>query len=261
MTVPAVVYFVEAAADARTVDTLLTRVLDEAAPSPTAVPPSTSYRAIGLQGGEHGPPYVKWASLPALFEEVAPLFRATMRFGGGTYSLQAHKASAMAILHPVLRDADAIVLLVDADNDTGRLKQLRDGVQAPLPPQRRPAAGANIPSIACGVAVRKREAWHLNGFEPASPKERALFKQEQKRISLDPVREAHRLNGDSRNPQTSGRCAKRVLDVLVQGDRDREHACVAETDLDALRQRGKETGLTDFLSELSVVAARLRGDP
>ncbi|MGB0564881.1 MAG: hypothetical protein ACPGVO_24260, partial [Spirulinaceae cyanobacterium] len=105
-------------------------------------------------------------------------------------------------------------------------------------------------TIVIGTAVPEREAWVLNGFVSQTPEEEQRLAECQQQLNFDPCREAHRLRGDKKNPEQRDRAAKFVLETLTDGSTERQEQCWTETDLELLRNRGKDTGLADYLNEI-----------
>jgi hypothetical protein len=108
---------------------------------------------------------------------------------------------------------DAVVLVRDADRQLERrtgLEQAREDRAWPFP-------------VIIGLAIPKRESWVLAGFEPQ-----------------EALAQARRETGD----------LKRVLELLVGDDYDREQACWTECPLEILTERGQFNGLTEYLEEV-----------
>jgi hypothetical protein len=61
------------------------------------------------------------------------------------------------------------------------------------------------------------------------------------------VREAHRLSAREHGAKND---AKRALKDLTDDDPTREHACLSETPLKVLEERGQQTGLAAYLKEV-----------
>jgi hypothetical protein len=104
--------------------------------------------------------------------------------------------------------------------------------------------------IVIGTADRMREAWVLNGFIPLDLEETQILEEIRGRLSFDPCEEAHRLRSNSREYPDRIRNPKVVLEKLTRMDGLREQQCWEETSLDRLRERGCQTGLTDYLDEI-----------
>ena len=77
--------------------------------------------------------------------------------------------------------------------------------------------------------------------------ERALLERERRTLGFDPRFAAAQLTASEAGAK---RDAKRVLEALTGGDRDREDACIEETALHVLVERGAATGLASYLEEI-----------
>jgi hypothetical protein len=132
---------------------------------------------------------------------------------------------------------DAAVLVRDTDGQRERrlgLEQARTGRVWPFP-------------VLIGLADPKRESWVLAGFEPRDRREREALAQVQREVGSDP-----RIQADSLSARTPGalREAKRILRALIGDDPDREQACWMECPLEELAERGRLSGLADYLEEV-----------
>lgn len=108
---------------------------------------------------------------------------------------------------------DAVVLVRDSDNQLERrlgLEQARKDRKWPF-------------QVVIGLAIPKRESWVLVGFEPQ-----------------EALAQARRETGD----------LKRILQLLVGNDYDREEACWTECPLETLAERGQSNGLAEYLEEV-----------
>jgi hypothetical protein len=94
----------------------------------------------------------------------------------------------------------------------------------------------------------KREAWVLNGFIPLDSEETAALDEVRAELSFDPCERAEELYATKTGAK---RDAKRVLARLIADDHEREAKCWLETDWSILRSRGKGTGLTQFLGDVT----------
>ncbi|RKH87192.1 hypothetical protein D7Y21_19575 [Corallococcus sp. AB045] len=131
----------------------------------------------------------------------------------------------------------AVMLIRDSDADESRrlgLEQARGDKPWPF-------------AVVIGVAEPKRECWVLAGFDAKKEEEDSLRKVEQ-RLSFHPVREAHRLTASEHGAKND---AKKALEELTSGNPVREHECLRDTPLEALRGRGERVGLKQFLAEIS----------
>ncbi len=165
---------------------------------------------------------------------------------GKTGSLRTDGAAAMKIMNLIKflhlkqkRKIAAVLFIRDLDNQPER----RQGIE-----QARAEHEDRQPQIEIiiGTADRMREAWVLNGFIPMNSEEKRILAQLKTKLTFAPCEEAHRLRddpGEDRNP-------KLVVKKLTGGDIIREQQCWEETDLEILRVRGSNTGLTDYLKEV-----------
>lgn len=150
--------------------------------------------------------------------------------------------TAFAICRKLHRDSPIGLVLLVWDMD-GKGKARRQGLEQ----ARTEASSWAEFGMVLGCPDPAREAWVLTGFEPKSDAEQKRLDQLKAELSFDPTRHPERLNAksvaDKRNP-------KRVLSVLTAGDHERESACWREPPLEALRERGANNGLKQYLDEL-----------
>jgi hypothetical protein len=160
------------------------------------------------------------------------------KFGGESGQPDAYAARlALLLLASSERRPDAVLLVRDSDGDSRRregLEQARNDRRWPFP-------------VVVGLAEPKRECWVLAGFDPKSPEETVRLEVSERRLSFHPVREAHRLDARKHGAKND---AKLALEELTQGDMERERVCLEETPLSSLQERGKNTGLTEYLKEV-----------
>lgn len=194
--------------------------------------------------------FTSWTSIHDLADEYDIRTLGFLDHTGEPGAVDSGQARKAILLHNRLtrdRNSPAILLIRDLDVQPERqagLHQARE--EARTRAQYQPEEEAPD-VIVIGAANPKREAWILNGFEPKSEEEREQLQQERKNLPVDPLTDAHKLKAKSDQAQNS---CKRVVQVLTDGDTDRERACWQETDLDLLRERGEHTGLADFLEEV-----------
>lgn len=232
------VVIVEGPEDARTACVLADRVVLEEGPHWLSAHMRDRMRTwTGLQSTED---FTQWREVKALARErdVGPLGHPKSGKSGGADLAQARKA---IILHALMMDEEeAPVLLLVRDTDTERQSQ-RDLEQARHQPKT-----PEWLTVVVGVAHPKREAWVLNGFDPEDADEEEALAQMKQELGCDPRLDAHTLTASSSGAKTN---AKRVLRTLV-GSEDRERRCWEEADLATLWERGEETGLRAFLTEV-----------
>lgn len=232
------VVIVEGPEDARTACVLADRVVVEQGPHWLNAYMRNQMRTwTGLQPTAD---FTQWAEMKALARErnVRSLGFPASGSPGGADLAQARKA---IILHALMMDEEeAPVLLLVRDTDAERQSR-RDLEQA-----RRQSKTPEWLTVVVGVAHPKREAWVLNGFDPEDVDEEEALTQMKQELGCDPRLDAHTLTASSSGAKTN---AKRVLRTLV-GSEDRERRCWEEADLATLRERGEETGLRAFLTEV-----------
>jgi hypothetical protein len=95
-----------------------------------------------------------------------------------------------------------------------------------------------------------QEAWVLNGLVLSNPEEIQRLAELKARLPFDPCEESHRLRSNSKEEPSRIRNPKFVVEMLTDGDMERERQCWEETSLEILRQRGIHTRLTAYLDEI-----------
>jgi hypothetical protein len=159
----------------------------------------------------------------------------------------AHSAlRALLLLRREQSPPDAILLVRDSDADPERrlgLEQARDSL-------------SDVEQVVIGVAHPKRECWALAAFESQSDSERRALAdlQDGNNLGFDPRLRSHELTAKQDHAKLS---AKRVIRHLTGDDPVRETEALQTASLATLRDRGRENGLADFLSEVSSRLLRL----
>ncbi len=242
-----VIVIVESQADAITATKLADRVLVEKV---DWLEPEMLEHLIKWRGLDIGSAYSCWKDINDIIDRAKkagihfPRFRSNRR----TDTLKADGARAMKVLNLVrclqkTQEITGILLIRDLDNQQERrtgIEQAR-AEHADIPPQL---------EIIIGAADRTREAWVLNGFIPTNAAEVQTLAELKSKLTFDPCENAHKLRSNSFEESDRDRNPKVVLEKLTNGDRDRECQCWEETELEILRSRGKNTGLTDYLKEI-----------
>jgi hypothetical protein len=142
------------------------------------------------------------------------------------------------------RGIDAVLLIRDSD---GHAEERRRGLE-----QGRHGRDGLGP-ILIGVAHTKRECWVLAGFTPLDQVERDRVEKLREELGFDPCAHAEELTAEHPGAK---RDAKRVLSFLTGEDVSREAAwireamCMKESSLAQLEERGRATGLAEFLQEI-----------
>ncbi len=140
------------------------------------------------------------------------------------------------------RNIPAVLFIRDADNQAEERLNSLNALREKLYGQRT--------QVIIGLAIPKREAWVLNGFDPQTVDETKLLQKVIREIQFNPCLEAHRLRGKINQPGTELRDIKRVLKELTDDNRPREEQCWQTTSLAVLITRGVETGLTDYIENV-----------
>jgi hypothetical protein len=135
---------------------------------------------------------------------------------------------------------EAVVLVWDMDDQP-------DARRGGLSEARAEARSWATFAIVLGCPNPTREAWVLAGFEPADEAELARFEATRRELGFSPSEQAHRLVAKDEQAKLS---PKRVLRALIGDDRTREARCWSEAPLEALRVRGEQSGLGEYLDEL-----------
>ena len=221
----------EAAKDQRVATALAERVLCHEV---DWIDPETVGNFCRWRGLDDDHNHLPWTAVEA--QARRRRLRAHGRFQERKGVFDEHRARLAKRLFMLLDEPPAAILLVrDTDNQAGRpenLKSFRD-------------RGSANPQIVLALPHTKLECWILAGYEPADADEEARLGTERKHLGFDPRTQAHRLTTQG----TKGkRNAKKVLERLASTER--EEACWLETPIETLRERGSNTGLTDYLEEV-----------
>lgn len=202
----------EAAADFRVISRLADRVVSE---NVDWLRDTLEHVRVWI-GAREGETFLLWTSIEEVsFAANAP--RTLGLFSGAPGIVHAAATrKALVLFKSLTTPPDAVVLAADVGDARGRrngMAQARDAAAWPW-------GEATI----LETPDRELEAWELAGF-----------------IATDDEEKKH---GEERDP-------KRVLDALCQGSGERRRECV-ETDLDTLKNRGRHSGLKDFLQEVEM---------
>jgi hypothetical protein len=95
-----------------------------------------------------------------------------------------------------------------------------------------------------------RESWILNGFVPSNQEEAQILKEITTELTFNPCEESHRLRSNSLTEPDRIRHPKVVVEKLTGGQMEREQQCWEDTDLEILRKKGVQTGLTAYIDEI-----------
>ena len=162
--------------------------------------------------------------------------------------LKADGAAAIKILNLVRflqkeRAIKAVLLIRDLDNQPERREGLEQARMQDI--DRKPKL-----EIILGTANRMREAWVLNGFVPVNSQEEQRLAKIKQQLTFDPCTESEKLRSTSREDRDRLRNPKVIVEQLTGQEMERERQCWEETSLMILRERGVETGLTDYIREI-----------
>jgi hypothetical protein len=244
-----VVVIVESRMDAVTATKLAERILIERV---DWLEDESLQHLFKWSGLEVGTEYSCWKDTGDIIERAKKSGISVPRFlgHGKTGALKADGAAAMKIMNLIKllhlkeqRKIAAVLFIRDLDNQPERRQGME---QARLEHEdRQPQI-----EIIIGTADRMREAWVLNGFTPLNTGEKQILEQLKTKLSFDPCEDAHRLRSNSFEEPDRIRNPKVVVEQLTARDVIREQQCWEETDLEVMRSRGKNTGLTDYLNEI-----------
>jgi hypothetical protein len=188
------------------------------------------------RGLEESDSHLEWHWVAQLAKKLS--LRAHGHFRGEPGALDATMARKALLLLTMTREQpDAVILVRDTDGKEERrqgLSQAREASSWPF-------------KVVLAVAHTKRECWVLAGFDPSSKAEKRMLADLRRDLGFDPRSQAENLT--AAEPQAQ-RNAKRVLDRLVAGSQEREEDCWVSSDLRVLGQRGRLTGLADYIDEI-----------
>ena len=185
-------------------------------------------------------PFLLWADAKALARE-AGIPPSHGHFDGRPADPDPHAARrALRLLRWKNggRPLDGVLLIRDDDGEARR----RSGLE-----QAREAETHIQDGIVISLARSKRECWVLAGYDPGDPGEIELLAEIRAELGFDPREGSHQLTAKHDQDKRS---AKRVLGILTGSDWEREARCWEQSPLDLLRERGRGSGLADFLDEV-----------
>lgn len=185
--------------------------------------------------------WTKWTSLRSHDRR----HHSTHGLGMKGYALVAYRAAHIAArLAPV---PDVVVFCIDTQGDPGMRRAMQEGVRR---------ADAGELSFAFAVAHQESEAWVVTGFVPENAGEADMLRLETREQGFDPTAAPQRLTP---NRSTDPHDAKRVVAALIpEGTLSpRARRCWLDRGLVDLEQRGRETGLPEYLADISDVVLSL----
>lgn len=185
-------------------------------------------------------PFLTIQHVPALARQRN--IRAHGKFDGNPIAPDEHVGRlALLLLYTLQPLPDGVLLIRDDDRQTERrrgLEQARKWAEEKL---------HGLKPIVLGLAHPKRESWVLAAFNPHNDEEKMLLEAICGELGFNPCTEAEQLTAKH---QGDKRSAKRVLAQLTRADQNREAELWNTAPLELLRQRGRNTGLADYLREL-----------
>jgi len=243
------IVIVESGADARTATKLAERVLKEKF---DWLDDDILQHCFQWTGLEEGKEYSCWRDIIKIIDDAKSQIKyKPARFLGHDSKgvpLKADGAASIKVLNLVrflqkTRQIKAVIFIRDLDNQPER----KEGIE-----QARLEHINKTPKleIVIGAADPKREAWVLNGFIPSNQQEEQILEEIKNKLSFDPSIESHRLRAISEKEPERIRNVKVVVAQLTGNDMEREKQCWEETNLKHLRERGVDTGLTDYICEV-----------
>jgi len=180
---------------------------------------------------------LSWAAIKKSADKLRIPTRGRFQGKSGEFDAKAARRAIRYVLK-VFQAVDAIVLIRDLDDQPTRrdgLKQARNEHESE-------------PPIVIGAANPERECWVLSGFETRNDAEAELLKSERQMLGFCPCERSHELT-DGKD-DTRRKSPKRVLRVLTRDDPERQRVCWMEMPLERLRERGQDSGLSDYLKEV-----------
>jgi hypothetical protein len=242
------IVIVESGADARTATKLAELVLQEKF---DWLDDDILQHCFQWTGLEEGTEFSCWRDITKIIDNAKSQIKyKPSRFIGHSKGepLKADGAASIKILNLVrflqrIRQIKAVLFIRDLDNQPER----KEGIK-----QARSEHINKTPKleIIIGAADPKREAWVLNGFIPSNQQEKQIIEEIKNKLSFDPSIESHRLRATSEKEPERIRNVKVVVEQLTGNDMEREKQCWEETNLKHLRERGVDTGLTDYIQEV-----------
>ena len=242
------IVIVESGADARTATKLGERVLIEKVDWLEDDNIQYFFQWCGLQEGTE---YSCWKDIDKIVESLKSSGLRSPRYRGHHSQgipLKADGAASIKVLNLVrylqkTRQIRAVIFIRDLDSQPER----REGIE-----QAREQHINKLPTleIVIGTANPKREAWVLNGFTPSNQQEEEILEQIKMQLRLDPCTESNKLRSTSLVGSDRIRNPKVVVEQLTNNNMQREQQCWEDTSLQLLRERGVDTGLTDYICEV-----------
>jgi hypothetical protein len=242
------IVIVESGADARTATKLAERVLQEKFDWLDDDSLQYHFQWTGL---EEGTEFSCWRDIRKIIDDTKKQLKYNepryLGHDSNNVPLKADGAVSIKILNLVrflqkTRQIKSVIFIRDLDNQSERKEGLKQARSEHI--NKTPKL-----EIIIGAADPKREAWVLNGFIPSNQQEKQILEEIKNKLSFDPCIESHRLRAISEKEPERIRNVKVVVEQLT-GNMEREKQCWEETNLKHLRERGVDTGLTDYIQEV-----------
>ena len=242
------IVIVESGADARTATKLAERVLQEKFNWLDDDSLQYHFQWTGL---EEGTQHSCWRDIRKIIDDAKKQLKYNepryLGHDSNNVPLKADGARAIKALNLVrflqkTRQIKAVIFIRDLDNQPERKEGLKQARSEHI--NKTPKL-----EIIIGAADPKREAWVLNGFIPSNQQEEQILEEIKNKLSFDPCIESHRLRASLEKEPERIRNVKVVVEQLT-GNMAREKLCWEETNLKHLRERGVDTGLTDYICEV-----------
>ncbi|MTJ55719.1 hypothetical protein FJR38_25155 [Anabaena sp. UHCC 0253] len=243
------VVIVESGADARTATKLAERVLKEKF---DWLDNDILQHCFQWTGLEEGTEFSCWRDIRKIIDDAKKQLKYNEPRYLGHYSkgvsLKADGAASIKILNLVrflqkTRQIKAVLFIRDLDNQPER----KEGIEQARSEHINKTSKLEI---VIGAADPKREAWVLNGFISSNQQEEQILEEINNKLSFDPCIESHRLRATSEKEPERMRNVKVIVEQLTGNNMEREKQCWEDTNLNHLRERGVDTGLTDYIQEV-----------
>jgi len=239
------VVIVESSADARTATKLADRTLVQKIDWLDPEMLQHLYQWSGLEGDTENS---CWKNIDDITKRLADQFKFPTIRSNGKFKSDGQSANKIIKLISFLqykqkREIKAVIFIRDLDNQPERKKHIEQVRSEQINQQTQLA-------IIIGTADRMRESWVLNGFIPSNQEETRILQQITTELTFNPCEESHRLRSNSLTEPDRIRNPKIVVEKLTGGKMEREQQCWEDTDLEILRKKGVQTGLTAYIDEI-----------
>lgn len=239
------IVIVESGADARTATKLAERILVEKV---NWLEPEILQHLCQWSGLKVGTDHSCWKNIVDITQNLSDQFKFPTIRSNGRLKTDGKAASKVLKLISFLqykqkRQIKAVLFIRDLDNQPERRKDIEQARSEHINEK-------DKLEIVIGTADRMREAWVLNGFIPSNQEEERILEELKSELKFDPCLESHRLRERSLEGANRIRHPKVVVEKLTGKNMEREQQCWEETSLELLRERGVNTGLTDYIREV-----------